>query len=136
LVILDELKRSGLNVEATFGVYGEQRDRLIGRSKLLLNMHFYDAKVLEVVRISYYLANQCAVLSEHGVDPMEDKIWESGVAFENYDNLVRRACELCGDADELKLFASNGFEIIRNRNIEDFLLPALQKNTTTDAAAN
>ena len=48
---------SGANVIPVFGLYGPPRDALIARSKIILNMHLYDAKVFEIVRVSYLLAN-------------------------------------------------------------------------------
>jgi hypothetical protein len=51
--IIQSLKAHGVRTETVFGVYGNERDKLIARSKILLNMHFYEAKVFEVVRVSY-----------------------------------------------------------------------------------
>ena len=50
--IIDRMNAAGLRVSCVFGAYGQERDALIGRAKLLLNVHFYEAKVLEMVRIS------------------------------------------------------------------------------------
>uniref|UniRef100_UPI001BD69488 hypothetical protein n=1 Tax=Caballeronia sp. dw_19 TaxID=2719791 RepID=UPI001BD69488 len=70
--VIDQMRRVGLKVEAVFGVYGQERDALIGRARLVLNVHHYDAKVLEMVRISYLLANRCCVLSEYSSNPVDD----------------------------------------------------------------
>lgn len=47
-------------------VWGEMRDSFIGRSKLMLNVWDDNPalRIFEVVRVSYYLANGCAVLCE------------------------------------------------------------------------
>ena len=39
-VILNGLRSAGLSVHHAFGVYGRQRDALIARSKVVLNMHY------------------------------------------------------------------------------------------------
>ena len=123
--VLDQMREAGLKVRSVFGVYGQERDALIGRAKLLLNVHYYDAKVLEMVRISYLLANRCAVLSEHSSDRSEDAAIAEGVAFAAYDNLVQRARELVKAPAERRRLAQRGFELIRARPIVEYLRAAL-----------
>jgi hypothetical protein len=53
-------------IEFLAGVYREERDRLIARAKVVLNMHYYDARVFEIVRVSYLLSNEKAVVAECG----------------------------------------------------------------------
>jgi hypothetical protein len=53
-----------LKVKLLFGAYGRQRDEYIARSKIVLNVHYYETKIFEAVRISYLLNNRCFVLSE------------------------------------------------------------------------
>ena len=55
--VLERMRDAGVNVVAVFGLYGSERDALIARSKRLLNVHAYEAGVLEMVLISYLLAN-------------------------------------------------------------------------------
>ncbi len=45
-------------------VFGEERDRVIARSRIVLNIHFYEAQVMEQARVSYLLNNGRFVLSE------------------------------------------------------------------------
>ncbi len=119
--IVNRMKAAGLRVVAAFGIYGKKRDQLISRAKLLLNVHFYDTKVLEMVRISYLLANHCAVLSEYSSEPKEDESLAEGVAFADYEHLVQRARELIDAPDERQRLASRGFEIISDRPIVEYL---------------
>ena len=62
--ILIALKNAGLKVHTVFGVYGKQRDEVIARCKVVLNIHFYETRVFEFVRIAYLLANSKAGVSE------------------------------------------------------------------------
>jgi hypothetical protein len=128
LRLLERMRALGLNVVHLFGKYGEERDSIIGRAKLLLNAHLYKAKILEIVRISYYLANGCAVLSEFGGNPDDDRQFEGGVAFAEYDDLPARALELCENRDVRLALAQRGFEIMRARPIEPLLEAALAVN--------
>jgi hypothetical protein len=129
--IIDQMRAAGLRVEAVSGVYGQERDTLIGRARLLLNVHFYEAKVLEMVRISYLLANGCAVLSERGADREEDDSLAGGVAFAGYAHLARRASELIGAGDERQRLALRGFEIMSARPAARYLGPALPSDPCT-----
>jgi len=63
--ILDELASKGLKIKVIFGVYGPERDLLIGQSRAVLNLHFYDSQILEQIRIFYPLINQVPVISEN-----------------------------------------------------------------------
>ena len=123
--IIDDMRAAGLHVEVVFGVYGARRDALISRAKLVLNVHYYEAKVLEIVRLSYLLANSCAILSERSSDSTEDDILADGVAFADYDHLVQRACALIDAPDERKHLAQRGFEIMSARPAQDYLRAAL-----------
>lgn len=123
--ILEQMGAIGLRVAAAFGVYGRQRDAIIGRAKLLLNVHQREAKILEVVRISYLLANRCAVLSERSCDPTEDDQFAEGVAFSDYEHLARCARELIDFPDERERISSRGFEIMKARPAIEYLRAAL-----------
>src|SRR5665213_244693 len=58
------------SVEArvVFGVYGVALDREIASAKVVLNCHFYETQLFEIVRCSYLLANKKFILSEPGLD--------------------------------------------------------------------
>lgn len=61
--VIREMKKR-LRAEWLFGIYGAERDAYIARSKIVLNVHFYQAKILEQVRLAYLLNNRCFVVSE------------------------------------------------------------------------
>lgn len=126
--IIDQMNALGLRVVTAFGAYGKERDALIARAKVLLNVHFYEAKVLEIVRISYLLANRCVVLSEHSADPEEDASIADGVAFVDYEHLPQRAVALVHAPDERASLARRGFEIMRARLVQDYLREALSND--------
>ena len=119
------MRAAGLRVEAVFGVYGAARDALIARAKVVLNVHFYEAKVLEMVRVSYLLANRCCVLSEVSSDREEDDALAAGVAFAAYDDLVARAQELVADPALRACFGQRGLALMRERPATDYLRAAL-----------
>lgn len=65
--ILIALQRSGLRVVVLEGVppvFGKERDSLVARSRVVLNLHAYDTHIFEQVRVNYLLINGKAVVSE------------------------------------------------------------------------
>ncbi|MBD3392112.1 MAG: hypothetical protein GF418_08540 [Chitinivibrionales bacterium] len=82
--VLDALMPA-LRVKALFGVYGSERDQWIARSKTVLNIHHYSARIFEAVRISYLLNNGAFVVSEESaVTPYPDV----PLVFSPYDTLA------------------------------------------------
>lgn len=119
--VLDDLRARGLRVESLFGVYGASRDAWIARSKIVLNIHQWTAKVFEIVRVSYLLANRRAVVSERGADPTEERDLEPGIAFADYDQLVDRCVELVADEDARRELAERGYQTFSARSQADIL---------------
>jgi len=62
--VVHDLEAAGLNVVTVFGCYGAERDALIARSKVVLNMHYYEPGVFEYVRMSYLWANRKCIVCE------------------------------------------------------------------------
>jgi hypothetical protein len=123
--VLDDLKRAGVRAQAVFGVYGAARDALIARSKLIINIHYYEAKVFEVVRVSYLLANRKVVVSERGADRQEEAAFEGAVAFAEYEGLVPACLQLLADPAARAQRAAAGFGFFSALPEETFLAPAL-----------
>ncbi|MDE3022441.1 MAG: glycosyltransferase family 2 protein [Pseudomonadota bacterium] len=110
--ILIALEQQGLNVVHVFGVYGQERDALIARAKVVLNIHFYESKIFEIVRIFYLLSNQVCVLSETGKDPMET-LFSDGLIFASYDELVKTCLNLVADDARRREVAKEGLKLIK-----------------------
>jgi len=123
--IIDALRARGVRVEAVFGAYGAPRDHLISVSRLILNLHYYEARVFEIVRVSYLLANRRAVVSERGADPQEEAEFEPGVAFAAYAELVDRCVDLLARPDERARLADEGHAIMSRRSASAYLQEAL-----------
>lgn len=59
------LSHAGIASVFVSGLYGAGRDGLIARAKIVLNLNLYaHARIFEVVRVSYLLANRKAVVSD------------------------------------------------------------------------
>lgn len=111
--ILESLKSSGLNVHTSFGVYGKDRDDLIARSKLVLNLHYYDSEIFEVVRVFYLLANSIPVVGEINSSTVISDLYKNAVYGASYQELANACIQLVNDEVARDLQAKKGFELIK-----------------------
>jgi hypothetical protein len=111
--VLDALKSSGLNVHASFGIYGKDRDELIARSKLVLNLHYYDSEIFEVVRVFYLLANSIPVVGEINPSTAVSDIYKNSVLGVPYQELVNACIGLVKDDQARVLQGRKGFDLIK-----------------------
>ncbi|MEW6267029.1 MAG: hypothetical protein AB1641_28475 [Thermodesulfobacteriota bacterium] len=127
LEVLRAIERAGARVEAAYGVYGRPLDDLIARSRIVLNVHFYEAKVFEIVRVFYLLANQKFVISETGRDPDLEKQFEGGLVFCPYENLAAECLKYLADREARIRIAGNGLVRMKALSQVDFLRTALDE---------
>jgi len=136
--VLKDLHDRGLRVKWLPGTYGASRDAWIARSKIVLNLHYWEAKIFAIVRVSYLLANRRAVVSERGADPTLERDLESGIAFADYNGLVDRCVELVGDERARRELAKRGYQAFSARDqaaIVDRALSAGLEGVTHQTAA-
>ncbi|MFT3815059.1 MAG: methyltransferase domain-containing protein [Acidovorax sp.] len=123
--VLDALRARGLKVEHLFGVYGEARDAVIARAKVVLNVHFYAAKLFEIARVSYLLTNGKAVVCEDSVMDAEDEFLRDGMVYVPYEGLVDACVALVGDEQRRRHLARQGHAVFSSRRQVDTLAAAL-----------
>jgi len=123
--VLERLHQAGRKVHAAFDLYGRERDALFARAKIVLNLHFYEAKVLEIVRVSYLLANRICVVSETGSDREAEHALVDAVAFAPYERLVETCLALLADDRRREALADRGFAVFSARNQVPLLRAAL-----------
>ena len=111
--IINKLKDRKINVKTLFGVYGKERDDLIAKSKLILNMHMYDSKIFEIVRVFYLLSNSIPVLTEVGSDTKFDNDFLDLICKSTYENIEKNIIYLLeNDKKRIKL-GENGLNAIK-----------------------
>lgn len=125
--VLKELHDRGLRVKWLSYVYGASRDAWIARSKVVLNLHYWEAKIFAIVRVSYLLANKRAVVSERGSDTTLERDLASGIAFADYDGLVDRCVQLVGDERARRELAERGYQAFSARDQAAILDRALSE---------
>jgi len=90
------LKRKGLQVVFRYyNLFGKDRDDLIHRSKVVLNIHYYMESSLETHRIEYLCSKGKCVLSEYSNDHELDNLYKGSVHFCKYDEIVSKAYQYC-----------------------------------------
>jgi len=124
--MLARLQQAGMGVVSLFNKYGQERDGVIARAKIMLNIHFYEARIFEAVRVSYYLANGLCVLSEGSGDARLDAEWGAGVCFAPYQDLVQKAQALLADEALRAGYGERGLALMRQRPITPALAAALK----------
>lgn len=110
--ILDQLALDGLKVKIVFGVYGEERDRLVARSKIVLNHHFYESEIFEVIRVFYLLTNSVAVVGEVNEETSISDLFKNAIFHASYSNLVDACLKISKNDSFRKTIATRGFSLI------------------------
>ena len=114
--ILDELRIVGLNVVSLIGCFGNELETYISRSKVVLNLHYYDNKIFEIVRVSYLLNNKKAVVAEVSVDTEIEPDIREAIIGVDYDELVNACIRVVQD-DALRLMIEEkAFSIFSTRS--------------------
>ena len=127
--VLDQIAAQGAKIKVAFDCYGAERDALIARAKIVLNLHFYEAKLFEIVRVSYLLANRVCVVSETGLEPGLEAPFAGGVAFAGYGGLAMACQRLLADDQMRARIAARGFEQMRGQSQLEMLKRALASKT-------
>jgi hypothetical protein len=117
--ILNQLVKAGVRVECLTGKFAEERDAYIARSHLVLNIHYYPMKILEVVRVSYLLNNGRLVISEESeIDPFQ----AVGLCTAPYDKLLSTCVEMLEQPEKMRALRETNYQLFkRHFPMSDFL---------------
>ena len=102
-----------------------ERDAFLARSKIMLNVHYYESRLFEIVRVSYLLANRKCVVSETGADRAIEQQFEPGIAFAPYEKLAETCIGLLKDAAARGATAEAGLARIKSMPQTEYLRQAL-----------
>ncbi len=132
--IVDGLRARGVDVHYVTGVYGAERDRLLARAKIVLNVHVFDHHVFEQVRVMDLLSNERFVVSEASSACPEEDAFARGLAIAPYDAIVDTCVRYLETPGERQRIARAGAALARKRPITAFLEDALNKTFGRPAA--
>ena len=91
----------------------------------MINIHYYEARVFEIIRVSYLLANKKFVISEVGQDDDLERPFDEGMVFSTHKELVEKCMEYLKDEAPRKEIAEKGFNLMKQRPQSVFLKQAL-----------
>ncbi|WP_237479970.1 glycosyltransferase family protein [Lichenibacterium dinghuense] len=119
--VLEDLRARGVKVVHLFNVYGSERDAAIARSKIVLNMHHYEAAIFESARVGYLLANGACVVTE-GVEGDPDLAsYQGGLAICGYGELADLCMLLLGEDAVRTALGERGRALMRANRQADRL---------------
>ena len=121
--LLNKLRENGLNVYMadTYNLWNEERDNIVKRSKILLNIHYYESAILETARLSYALSlGECFVVSEPSMDKLLDKEYSKIVDFgSNIEEIVKKCKKILEMSEEmLKMRINTNFAKYKINNFK------------------
>lgn len=125
-LILNGLRQAGLRVKHLFSIYGDARDAAIADAKIVLNMHYYEDSIHEIVRTSYLLANGKAVVSECGPDTEIDADIREAMVAVPYGDIVQSCVALVNDDPRRLALERKAFEIFAKRDQAELLREAIK----------
>ena len=118
--IIDQLIDSKIKVKCLFGVYGEDRDKWIANSKIVLNMHMYDSKIFEIIRVFYLMTNSVPVVAEYDKNTKIDNNYLDGFKASSYEDLIKNVIALIGDKNDREELGNKGSALIKKYPQEEF----------------
>ncbi len=119
--VLKALLRKGIRVLVPERAFGRERDALIARAKLVLNIHHYVPASLELARLGYVFANSRAVVSEWRKDTECPDYLREACAFFSYEKLVEGVEAMLADGARRQKQAESGFAAFASRPLEETL---------------
>lgn len=111
---LDRIEALGLKVlEVPFGLYGKERDLLLGQAPVCVNIHYYSPGIFESVRCSYLIHNRIRVVSEKSLGGEGEECCECAV----YDELPERVLKVVREVEQDPQQAADSLAWMRYYNI-------------------
>ncbi len=123
--IIESLRQAGVNVQTLFGAFGQKRDNIIARSKIVLNIHYYPTNIFEIARVSYLLANKKAVICEKSLTTKIEDDLKAACLYVPYEDIVSATVDLLTFPKKRISLEKAGFSAIKSRKQEAILTQAL-----------
>ena len=117
--LIKDLRNNNMRVYyGAYTLWADQRDKLVGSSKIVLNIHFYPCPILETTRLVYLLANKAFVISEPSLDPILDRDYKDLVKFVEYEKIGETCKYYVEHEEERNAFAQQAYEKFKEKRFE------------------
>ena len=129
--VIEQLRTMGLHVvtpDEVGRVIGAARDDLIARAKVVLNIHSLEfIHAFEIARVSYWLANRKAVVTELSDLTDVDVHLRDGMACGKIDELAQLCFDLVADDDKRHELEQKGFDAFGKMSAKDEMRTAVER---------
>ena len=99
-------------------IWGDERDNLIARSKIILNIGNYtDIHLFEAVRVIPLLARQKFVISEECADGHDYEYLKNGLIFCSYSDIISKVVHYLNHPILRHTISSNGYNIVKRHTL-------------------
>lgn len=112
LEVLNKFKTDGLEVRTLYNIFGAQRDLEIARSKIALNIHYFESEIFEVVRANYLIHNKVPILAEINPTTFIEDDYRKSVFGAPRSDLTEMGRHLIGRPEMLAEKADQAFELL------------------------
>lgn len=126
--ILYGLKKTGLNVVSLHGKFGQERDEYISQSKIVLNLHQHNSKILETVRLHYLMSNSKAIVSQFDENTIADPDYLNGLILSKYEDIVERCHQILKRPDQIDHHESQALKTISQIDAVQIMAELLKNN--------
>lgn len=116
------LDKLGIKVVFRFhDLFENDRENLISRSKIVLNIHFYEKASLEVHRILYLMARNVCVVSEFSLDTKLDQEYSENIVFGSFQNIPKLVMKILSDTNRRNSLAiqARKFSLVNQLNVSN-----------------
>ena len=133
--ILDTIINNGLHVDVFDNLYDTPLDQVIARTKVVLNLHYYEGAAFEIFRVGDLLANRKCVVSENGGGDFELEAFARDATILVPPDRIASACvKLVADVEARRAGAARGYSAWRRVHFADTLRRALAETDRLRAA--
>lgn len=119
--IIEDLQQAGVNALAFSDLWGLDRDIMIARSKVILNIHYYYPGIQENIRLGYLWANKKCVVCEQNNNTSIHPGYEDSCMYAPYENITERTLSLLQTPKSIKSLEKIGFLKFSNNDFADIL---------------
>lgn len=123
--VFEALAGEGIGLKSLYNVYGKERDDYIARSKIVLNVHFFDECYFEPIRVGYLINNKAFVISEKSVNEKDENIMADSIVLASYNRIVDACKYYLSHEEERNKIAVEGYEKYRKGHPQEVILAPL-----------
>lgn len=115
------LREANINAIGIVGAFGLERDILIARSKLILNIHYYIPGIQEIIRLGYLWANKKCVVCECNTDTSIHFGYENACIYAPYEEIPTKIEQILSHPKAITTMGNAAFLQFSNHPYTDIL---------------